>query len=531
MAQIKILVAENDPDFQESFVKDVLEPEGYRVLQAGSPEEAKQALKGEKLIHLAILDIRLTDESPSDRSGLELGEEINPFVAKIVLTAYPEDWKLVREILRPMEGKRRVADGFFGKLEDQKLVLDEIKRVLREKFEIIPKRRIAVLTSGGDSPGMNAAIWAITRIAMNNSVEVIGIEDGYLGLSKNLMHKLTWDEVSDIMVQGGTILGTARFDDFKEKDGRKDAIENIRHNQISGLIVIGGDGSMRGAKKLVEDLEELDWKLQTIAIPGTIDNDLWGTDMSLGAASAANAMIEELRNMIRPAQALRRIFVCEMMGRYCGYLALQAALGIGADAVIIPEQVIEVTSPHDEDSSTWIDRLNVNKTNEQVSIRLKEAANLLEKTFAAGKKYGFVVLGEGIKLLIKDRLNARKYLEDEIKRWSSTFKHPDVREHILGYPVRGGPPCRFDIWLGARLGAEAVQGILGGKTKVMVGWSEEDGIVETPIDEVVDKSKRSPQEIWKDRPKWQELLEMQEALACPPSLRQQLKDRGNRFVR
>ncbi len=535
MTHFKILVVDNDPDALESLVKGVLESEGYVVFQAQSPEEARQILE-KRLIHLAILDIRLIDDDdPHDESGLKLSREIGSFVAKIMLTGY-----LPGGIMGGFPNKTLIpfADRFIElyvieKGSDPGDVLAAVKKALTEKFEGISERRIAVLTSGGDSPGMNAAIRAIVRVAMDNDIEVIGIEDGYKGLVYNLMHKLTWNEVSDILAQSGTILGTARLPEFSDPTVREKAIMNIRRNQISGLIVIGGDGSMQGAQALMKDLKKLEWGLQTIAIPGTIDNDLWGTDMSLGAASAANAMIEEMRNMLRPAQALRRIFVCEVMGRYCGYLAVETAMGVGADVVIILEQILQIR-PGSTDFEPLKKRIMVEATEDNFRKHLKESANLLKGAFAAGKGYGFVVMSEGIRLLLAanglDAERVRRYLEDDIKSWQQDDP-PDVRAHVVGYPVRGVRPCRFDLWLGARLGAAAVQGLLDGKTEVMVGWSEAQGILETSFDEVVNKSKRSPQEIWNDRPKWQELLEMQEALACPPSLRQQLKEKGNRFVR
>lgn len=532
MITTKILVVDNDPAYRESLVEDVLKPEGFVVFQASSPEEARHFLEDE-LIHLALVDIRLVnDDDPNDRSGLHLCEQMEPTVARIIVTGFP-DWQLVRDALKPTRGRHRVADGFIYKPEGPEFVLAGIRQVLREEFEIIPTRRIAVLASGGDSPGTNAAIWAVVHIALGNDIEILGVQDGYRGLASEQIYKLTWSSVSDIMAQGGTILGTARFPEFKNRAVRQRAVDNIIRRQISGLIVIGGDGAMHGAQKLAEDLAAQGRNVPMVAIPTTIDNDLWGTDISLGATSVANAMIEELRNMIRPAQALQRIFVCETMGRYCGYLALQSALGIGADAVIIPEQVVEVTSPHDpDDSMMWKNQVTVVGTEDSLRKKLEQIAVLLEAAFAAGKQYGFIVLAEGIGQLTSGRLNGeyvRVYLEDRIRHWSSCAR-PDVRAHVLGYPVRGVAPDRFDVWLGARLGSAAVQCLLAGKTNVMVGWSEERGIIETSFDEVIAKSNCPPKEIWQDRPKWQELLELQEALACPPGLREQLKARGNRFV-
>jgi 6-phosphofructokinase 1 len=280
---------------------------------------------------------------------------------------------------------------------------------------------------------------------------------------------------------------------------------------------------MQGAKALAADVQARGRPFQTVAIPGTIDNDLWGTDMSLGAASAANAMIEELRNMIRPAQALQRIFIGEVMGRYCGYLALEAALGIGADAVILPEQVVEVNPATGPYSGRWDERVSLLKTADNFLTQVGRIAKGLEGDFKAGKRYGFVVLAEGIGQLTRGKLDGgyvRQLLESEIQCWTSPCR-PDVRAHVLGYPVRGGPPCRFDIWLGAKLGAAAVECLMTpGKTDVMVGWSEENGILETPFDEVVEKSNRPPGEIWQDRPKWRDSLVLLQALACPPALQQ-----------
>jgi 6-phosphofructokinase 1 len=379
---------------------------------------------------------------------------------------------------------------------------------------------------------MNAALRSIVRVAMDNGVEVIGIQDGFQGLVSDRMQRLTWHSVSDILVQGGTILGAGRCEQFREKASRRQAIENLLCKQISGLIIIGGDGSMRGAMVLERDLVELGEALHTVVIPGTIDNDILGTDMSLGAASAANATIEELRNMIRPAQAMRRIFVCEVSGRYSGYLALQAALGIGADAVIIPEQVVEVAKYGRGAPRAWEARVKLNNTEDRFRARLNEVADVLEAVFAVGKQYGFVVLSEGIGQLtgaLLDRHYVRRYLEDRVKHWPLADR-PGVREHILGHPVRGVAPCRFDIWLGAALGAGAVRCLLKGRQGVVVGWSEHKGITTRSLGYVVRRSNRPPADRWQDRPRWHEWLELQQALASPPSRQQQLEEQGNRFT-
>jgi 6-phosphofructokinase 1 len=261
-----------------------------------------------------------------------------------------------------------------------------------------------------------------------------------------------------------------------------------------------------------------------------------GTDMSVGASSATNAMIEEMRNMSHPARALRRIFVCEVMGANCGYLAMQAALGMGADVAIIPEQVIEVRIGKQRKlSASWKDHVDINKTEKMYLSQLEKIAEHLEAVFATKKRYGFVVVAEGIKLLTKSqkKLDAHyvaQYLTAAITGWSQPNK-PDVRVQELGYSVRGVPPTQFDVHLGALLGAESVLCILRGETNYMVGWKECEGIVRTSFDEVVMKSNRPPKQILDDRPKWKETLELHQALACAPKLREQLVSSHNRFVR
>jgi 6-phosphofructokinase 1 len=535
MKGFTILVADNDPDYRESLAASVLEPEGFQVHQAASPEQAQQLLQ-KYLIHLAILDVRLeNDDDPHDMSGLALCKAIDPVVARILLTAYPPGgldigtYPVKTHI--PCNG-RTMEVYMLTKQEGPGIVLEAVKESLEERFEISPHQRIAVLTSGGDSPGMNAALRSIVRVAMDNGVEVFGAENGFQGLVDDQMYRLTWHSVSDILVQGGTILGAGRCQQFRAKASRRRAIDNLLCKQISGLIIIGGDGSIRAAMALEKDLAQVEGDIQTVIIPGTIDNDILGTDMSLGAASAANAMIEQMRNMIRPAQAMRRVFVCEVSGRYSGYLALMAALGIGADAVITPEQVIAVGAWGKGQPRLWEARVKHDETEVRFQARLDEVADVLEAAFAAGKQYGFVVLSEGIGQLtgaLLDRHYARRHLEERIKQWS-TPNRPEVREHILGHPVRGVSPCHFDVWLGAALGAEAVRCLLLSEQNVMVGWSEREGIITRRLGYVVRRSNRPPGAKWRDRPKWQEWLELQQALASPPSLQQQLKERGNRFT-
>jgi|GEM_PF-584252 len=546
MSKFRILIVENDDDIREIYASK-LELEGYEVDVARDPEEAKQKLS-DKLFHLALIDVRLRhDRIETDRSGLTLCDEIEPTVPRIILTAF-QDANIVRDALQPRgDGRRSRADGFLFKRgksqQESEQFLEEIKRVLRAEYEIVPTRRIAVLTSGGDAPGMNAAIWSIVRTAMKNEIEVIGVMEGYDGLINNWMKKLRWDDVSDIMTESGTVLRSARSDEFREEKFRAQAVDNVLSKHIDALIVVGGDGSMQGASALARDLQKRGkHRLQTIALPGTIDNDLFGTDMSLGAASAANAMINQVRQIIQPAKALRMVFVIDVMGALSGFLALETALAVGADAVIIPEELVVLTdSPPEAAPTSWKDRVDVQKTKGRLNSYLDRISQQLETTFAAGKEYALIVQAEGLYKITEpliekmraggndeaysdndrfDSLDAkyvRAALEMRVKQWKKTKPPAAVRVQPLGYTVRGAWPSRLDIWLGAALGEAAINSILEGKTNTMIGWTERDGITITDFDQVVRESNRPPMEIWSMKPAWQSLLETQRSLSAPLS--------------
>jgi 6-phosphofructokinase 1 len=524
LKNVKILVADNDPSARDS-LRTLLEGEGYQVVEAASPDEAREALRS-GIIHLAILDLRMeNDKDPNDESGILVGESTDAIIPRVLLTAHrtkrlmPD--RLAGKIQLVSSDGRKFSTYVIDKTDDKReLLLEAIASTLKEEFEIIPKKRIAVLTSGGDSPGMNAAIRAVVRTAMSQNVEVVGIVDGYRGLVEDLTYKLKWNKVSGIQVQRGTILGTARFQEFKDPVVRSKAVENIIRKQVSGLVVIGGDGSMNGAKALAEDLKAQKRDLATVAIPGTIDNDLWGTDLSLGATSAVNAMIKHLTDMMGPAEAIRRIFIAEAMGRYSGYLALAGALGCGADAVIIPEEILVISKPQDKKNpGDWKDRVDLIRTESKLRKKAVEIAKLLEKSFRSGRRYGFVIVAEGIRKVEAElgTKRVKQYLEAEIKKWKGG-NQPDVRIQELGYPIRGASPCSFDIWLGSELGSAAVDCLLNGKSEVMVGWKQEEGIVTTPFQVVVEQSRRPPTEMWQKRPEWKKLSEQQKLLAKPPEL-------------
>ncbi len=526
--RFKILIADNAQGSRDAYRPALLEA-GYDVYEATTPEEAKSILE-EHLIHLALVDLRLIDDGNElDKSGLELCREIDNFVLKVLITAFPNDWKLVRSVLQAgSDGQTEaLADGFYSKADDPIEKLTElVSLLLNREFEIPCQQRIAVLTSGGDAPGMNAAVSAIVRFAMNQNVEVIGIEEGYQGVIENRMYKLRWAYASKVLSEGGTFLRTARCDDFRKQEVRRKTIDIFRSRHISGLIVIGGDGSLNGANSLAQDFAELGFDLSAVGIPGTIDNDLYGTDMSLGASSAADAMVQSMRNMIGPAEALRRIFVVEVMGACAGYLALEAAVGIGAEGLIIPENIVVVSEEHQhQPNKSWKEFVDYDATKQNLLIQIDEISQKLEETFKSNKNFAFVVVSEGVdksteKLREKRKdlsaLNSKfvtKELEKKIADWS-VAKKPTIRSQELGYPPRGVSPNNFDIWLGSTLGKAAVESLLDKDTEknVMAGWSRRDGVIKTPFKEVVEKTNRPPIVNWNEHLIWHQLLELHDSL-------------------
>ncbi|MCP4692211.1 MAG: ATP-dependent 6-phosphofructokinase [Desulfobacterales bacterium] len=536
MTQINVLVIDNDADYRKSLAEGLLASEEYEVFEAGGPGEAREILEKE-LIHLAMIDIRLNDdEDPGDRSGLELAEEIDPVVARILLCEYPPGGiapgGAFNKTLIPADD--RFAEVYFvSKQEDLFVMAEVVERALKEEFEITPVQRVAVLAEGGDAPGMNAAISSVAKVAMHNGVEVMGVEDGFRGLVEDRMRKLRWSSIRDIMGRGGSILGAGRYPKFKNPRIRGKAVDNLIHKKISGLIVIGGVNAMEGARNLAGDMEARGKTLNTVAIPGTINNNLWGTDISVGAASTTDAMIQQIKKVHALADAMRRVFLCKAMGRYCGFLALRSALGSGAQAVVIPERCVETYPSGEDDPGSWIRRVNIRDTVNNGLAHLGEIGRILQKTFASGKRSGFIVVSEAIEILSEgdlDMAKMRKRLEDEIERWKLPNR-PDVRIYDLGHAVRGVAPCDLDVWLATRLGAAAVHCLLDGKTNVMVGRIEERGIVDTPFEEVIRMSNRSPAEVWTDRPKWRELYDLHEALIYPLGMRHRLKARRNRFLK
>ncbi len=536
MNKINVLVVDNDPVYRRTLAEGVLASGEYEVFEASGPGEAKDILNN-VLVHLAFIDIRLNDdEDPEDASGLELAGDIDPVVARILLGEHPPGGVAPGGVLNKtlISADDRLAEVYFvSKREDPFVMAEVVERALGEEFEITPVKRFAVLAEGGDAPGMNTAILSVAKIAMDNGVEIMGVEDGFQGLVEDRMRKLRWSAIRGVMGRGGSILGAGRYRKIKNERIRERAADNVIRKGISGLVVIGGVDAMENAGDLSAAIEVRGKTLNTVAIPGTINNNLWGTDLSLGATSTTNAMIEHIKKVHYLADAMRRVFLCKAMGRYCGYLALRSALGAGADAAVIPELCV-VTHPSDNDEpGSWKGRVNIRKTVKNCESYLREIGRMLYKSFASGKRSGFIVVSEAIEILTEGELDMkkmRKYLEDEIERWKLPNR-PDVRTYDLGHAVRGVSPIDLDVWLGARLGAAAMHCLLDGKTNVMVGRIEERGVVDTPFEEVVRVSDRSPADVWRDRPKWRELHDLHEALVYPLDMRHRLKAHRNRFLK
>jgi len=305
---------------------------------------------------------------------------------------------------------------------------------------------VGVLCSGGDGPGLNACIRAVVRTAIGYGMRVMGIERGYAGLIEGTMREMDARSVGGIIGRGGTILGTARSEEFKTEMGRKRALRNLNRNGVEGLVVIGGDGSFRGALKLYQ------MGFPVIGVPGTIDNDIPYTDMCIGVDTALNTVLESIDRIKDTASSHRRAFLIEVMGRDCGYLALMGGIAGGAEMVLIPE----------------------------VETSLEEVAAHLEDAYIRGKAHCIIVVAEGYKpgtRAVADYLKAR---QEELGF--------GVRVTVLGHVQRGGSPTAFDRLLATRLGCAAVQQLREGKSGVMVGLIG-NKITVTPLEKVVSEKK------------------------------------------
>lgn len=288
---------------------------------------------------------------------------------------------------------------------------------------------IGLLTSGGDAPGMNAAIRAVTRAAIYNGWKVKGIYRGYEGLINNEIKDLSTESVSNTIQRGGTILKTARSKEFMTAEGRRKAYENLKAHGIDALIVIGGNGSLAGAQTFAHEFD-----LPCIGLPGTIDNDLYGTDSTIGYDTALNTILDCVDKIRDTATSHNRIFFIEVMGRDAGFLAQNSAIAAGAEAAIIPE-----------------DQTNVD-----------QLAAFIERGIRKSKNSSIVIVSESQ----KDGSGGAMYYADRVKNEYPDF---DVRVSILGHLQRGGVPTAYDRILSSRLGVAAIEALKDGQRNIMVG--------------------------------------------------------------
>ncbi len=307
-------------------------------------------------------------------------------------------------------------------------------------------KRIAVFTSGGDAPGMNACIRAVVRTAIYNNVEVYGIMRGYEGMIKGRIHRMESKSVSNILQAGGTILKSARSKEFTTHEGRKKAYQQLKHFDIDGLIAVGGDGTFTGAKVFFEE-----FGMPTVGCPGTIDNDIYGTDYTIGYDTAVNTALEAIDKIRDTADSHNRVFFVEVMGRDSGYIAIQSGIGGGAEIVMVPETETTIEQV--------IDTLRKGKLNHKAS--------------------SIVIVAEG------DEEGNAAEIADKVKKATPGL---DIRVTTLGHIQRGGTPTAKDRILASRMGIGAVEGLLAGKSNVMAGI-ENNQLVYTSFDDAINKEK------------------------------------------
>ena len=311
---------------------------------------------------------------------------------------------------------------------------------------------IGILTSGGDAPGMNAAIRAVTRSAIYNGLKVKGIYRGYKGLITGEIKEFKTENVSNIIQLGGTILKTARCQEFKTPEGRQIAYETMQKEGIDALIVIGGDGSLTGARLLAQEYD-----VPCIGLPGTIDNDLFGTDTTIGYDTALNTILDAVDKIRDTATSHERLFFVEVMGRDAGFLALNGAIASGAEAAIIPE------------FNTEVDQLE----------------EFINNGFRKSKNSSIVLVAES-----EITGGAMHYAE----RVKNEFPQYDVRVSILGHLQRGGRPTAHDRIIASRMGVASIEALMEGQRNVMIGI-ENDQIVYVPFTKAIKNDKSIDREL------------------------------------
>ena len=306
-----------------------------------------------------------------------------------------------------------------------------------------PIKRIGVITSGGDAPGMNAAVRAVVRTAAFYELDCIAIYRGYQGLIDDHTEVMNPRSVNNIINKGGTVLKSARCLEFRTPEGRKEAFGVIQKHNIDALVVIGGDGSFTGAM-----IFQKEFGISVIGIPGTIDNDIFGTTHTIGYDTALNTVIDAIDKIRDTAISHNRLFFVEVMGRDAGHIALNTGVGAGAEEILIPEENMGLD-------------------------RLLESLNRSEKS---GKSSSIVVVAEGDKTG-KNVFEIAEYVE-------KNMPHYEVRVSVLGHMQRGGSPSCFDRVLASRMGVEAVESLRAGKSNVMVGLKE-DQMILTPLSKAI----------------------------------------------
>jgi len=315
-------------------------------------------------------------------------------------------------------------------------------------------KKVGVLTSGGDAPGMNAAIRGVTRTAIYYGLEVAGIQHGYHGMIHNHIVSLQSHSVSDILAKGGTILKTARSKEFMEPEGRKQAYDNLKKAGIDAVVVIGGDGSLTGARVFCDEYFDIPF----IGIPGTIDNDIYGTDYTIGYDTALNTVVEAVDKIRDTADSHQRLFFVEVMGRDAGFIALKSGIAAGAEAILIPE----------------------------VTGQVEDLKSYLEKGFKRKKSSNIIIVAEG------DEEGGAFTIANKVKEDLIDY---DVRVSVLGHIQRGGTPSAFDRVSASKLGYAAIEALMDDQKSVMVGFhnSELDLV---PFSKVIKlKKKVDPEEM------------------------------------
>lgn len=290
-------------------------------------------------------------------------------------------------------------------------------------------KKVGVLTSGGDAPGMNAAIRGVTRTAIYYGLEVVGIQQGYHGMIHKDFIELKANSVSDILARGGTILKTARSKEFMEPEGRKRAYENLKEEGIDAVVVIGGDGSLTGARVFCDEYFDIPF----IGIPGTIDNDIYGTEYTIGYDTALNTVVDAVDKIRDTAGSHNRLFFVEVMGRDAGFIALESGIASGAEAILIPE----------------------------IHHQAEDLKGYLDKSFKRKKSSNIIIVAEG------DEEGGAFAIADQVKE---DFKNYDVRVSVLGHIQRGGTPSAYDRVSASKLGYAAVEALMDDQKSVMVGF-------------------------------------------------------------